>query len=95
MLEHIQMQRALEWEAIENTLHNDSFWYFLNKRGNELPNRIDFIFQLAYKAERLKDVNENEIDNKLKECDIELKDKNKIFNFFYDKFDGLSGEALK
>ena len=66
VLEHIQMQRALEWEAIENTLHNDSFWYFLNKRGNELPNRIDFIFQLAYKAERLKDVNENEIDNKLK-----------------------------
>lgn len=95
VLEHIQMQRALEWEAIENTLHNDSFWYFLNKCGNEMPNRIDFIFQLAYKAERLKDVDEDEIDNKLKECEIELKDKNRIFNFFYDKFDGLSGEALK
>lgn len=94
VLEHIQMQRALEWEGIENTLHNDSFWYFLNKRGNEMPNRIDFIFQLAYKAERLKNISEIEIDEKLKECESELKVKNRIFNFYYDKFDGLSGEAL-
>lgn len=93
--EHIQMQRALEWENIENTLHNDSFWYFLNRRGNEMPNRIDFIFQLVYKAERLKDVDENNIDDKLKECEVELKDKNRIFNFYYEKFDGLNGEALK
>lgn len=94
ILEHIQMQRALEWENIENTLHNDSFWYFLNKRGNDMPNRIDFIFQLAYKAEQLKDVTEDNIDEKLKECEAELKVKNKIFNFYYDKFDGLTGEAL-
>ena len=94
VLEHIQMQRALEWESIENTLHNDSFWYFLNKLGNEMPNRIDFIFQLAYKAERLKGVLEEEINDKLKECESELKSKNRIFNFYYDKFDGLSGEAL-
>lgn len=26
--EHIQMQRALEWENIENTLQNDAFWCF-------------------------------------------------------------------
>lgn len=59
-----------------------------------MPNRIDFIFQLAYKAERLKDVAEEEIDECLKECDAELKDKNRIFNFYYDKFDGLHGEDL-
>ncbi len=94
VLEHIQMQRALEWEGIENTLHNDSFWYFLNKRGNKMPNRIDFIFQLAYKTERLRGVKVEEIDEKLKECDSELKVKNKIFNFYYDKFDGLSNEDL-
>lgn len=95
VLEHIQMQRALEWEGIENTLHDDSFWYFLNKRGVEMSNRIDFIFQLVYKAERLKGVKEEDLDGKLKECEAELKDKNKIFNFYYDKFDGLNGEALK
>lgn len=94
-LEHIQMQRALEWESIENTLHNDSFWYFLNKRGNEMPNRIDIIFRLAYKAEYLKDVPEEQIDEKLKECESKLKDKNRIFNFYYDKFDGLSGKELQ
>lgn len=95
IFEHIQMQRALEWESIENTLHNDSFWYFLNKRGNEMSNRIDFIFQLAYKAEKLKDVEEDKIEDQLKKCETELKIKNRIFNFYYDKFDGLSGEALK
>ncbi|MBO5026810.1 MAG: DUF262 domain-containing protein [Bacteroidaceae bacterium] len=95
VLEHIQMQRALEWEGIENTLHNDSFWYFLNKRGYNMPNRIDFVFQLAYKAEHLKDVAESQIEDRLKECEAELKNKNRIFNFYYDKFDGLSGEALR
>lgn len=95
MSEHIQMQRALEWENIENTLHNDSFWYFLNKRGNEMSNRIDFIFQLIYKAERLEDIEEDMIENQLKKCETELKIKNRIFNFYYDKFDGLNGEALK
>lgn len=93
-LEHIQMQRALEWENIENTLHNDSFWYFLNRRKNEMPNRIDIIFQLAYKAEYMKDVPDDKIDEKLKECETKLQDKNRIFNFYYDKFDGLNGEAL-
>lgn len=96
--EHIQMQRALEWENIENTLHNDSFWYFLNKRGTEMPNRIDFIFQLAYKAEHLKNTvnttKEEEIAKQLKKCDKELQDKNRIFNFYYDKFDSLNGENL-
>lgn len=95
MSEHIQMQRALEWESIENTLHNDSFWYFLNKRGNEMSNRIDFIFQLIYKAERLENIEEDMIENQLKKCETELKIKNRIFNFYYDKFDGLNGEALK
>lgn len=92
--EQTQMQRALEWENIENTLHNDSFWYFLNKRGNDMPNRIDFIFQLIYRTEKLKDVDEAEMDENLKVCDAELKTKNRIFNFYYDKFDGLNGQLL-
>lgn len=41
-----QLQIASEWDKIESTLQNDSFWHFLYE-GNEIyDTRIDFIFDL-------------------------------------------------
>lgn len=44
-----QIEIASEWDRIENTLQNDSFWYFINKNENKLETRIEFIFILLYK----------------------------------------------
>lgn len=35
---------AYEWNEIENTLHNDSFWYFLANKDYNPATRIDIIF---------------------------------------------------
>ena len=42
-----QMERALQWERMENTLHQDDFWYFINKDENHPSNRIECILRLA------------------------------------------------
>jgi hypothetical protein len=45
-----QLQIATEWDRIENTLQDDSFWYFIyNKPESKNPkyaNRIEYIFDL-------------------------------------------------
>jgi len=45
-----QLQIATEWDRIENTLQDNSFWYFINNKpdGNnpKYANRIEFIFDL-------------------------------------------------
>ncbi|MBP6738844.1 MAG: DUF262 domain-containing protein [Leptospiraceae bacterium] len=50
-----QLQIASEWDRIENTLQDDSFWYFIynknNKKGKgkdniKYANRIEYIFDL-------------------------------------------------
>jgi uncharacterized protein with ParB-like and HNH nuclease domain len=45
-----QLQIATEWDRIENTLQDDSFWYFIyNKPKSKNPkyaNRIEYIFDL-------------------------------------------------
>lgn len=98
--EHIQMQRALEWENIENTLQNDAFWCFLNAKGIDMPNRIDFIFNLRYKKETLSVLNQaddnldGKVDTLLRDCETKLATNNFVFNYFYDKFDGKSNVEL-
>lgn len=39
---------STEWNAIEQHLHDDRFWYFLNRSGNPLnySSRIEFIFDV-------------------------------------------------
>lgn len=39
---------ALEWDQIENRLHDDSFWFFIcdNDKYNNSPTRIDFLFDI-------------------------------------------------
>ena len=45
-----QLQIATEWDRIENTLQDNSFWYFIyNKQDSKNPkyaNRIEYIFDL-------------------------------------------------
>src|SRR5690606_20595866 len=45
-----QLQIASEWDRIENTLQDDSFWFFIyNKTDGDSPkyaNRIEYIFDL-------------------------------------------------
>lgn len=92
-----QSELALEWEYIENTLHANNFWYFLQKKGFDMPNRIDFLFNLIYKRKALKDVPEEEWDNKLREIDEKLMDtrQSEIFRFYYNRFEGKLGEELQ
>lgn len=43
-----QLEIASEWDRIEYALQDDAFWYFINKNENNLPTRIEFIFNLMY-----------------------------------------------
>ena len=55
-----QSTLAIEWEFIENTLHANNFWYFLQKKGTDMPNRIDLLFSLIYKKHILSGLEEEE-----------------------------------
>lgn len=44
-----QLEIAGEWDQIEYTLHDDNFWYFLNKEENSIATRIEYIFDLINK----------------------------------------------
>ncbi len=92
-----QSTLAMEWEFIENTLHANNFWYFLQKKGSDMPNRIDLLFSLIYKKYQLSNVNENEWNKLLEEIDKDLNDtrKSTIFRYYYDKFEGKQGEELQ
>lgn len=45
-LETTQGNIALEWERIENTLHQDDFWYFLSNENKIPSNRIELLLRL-------------------------------------------------
>ena len=92
-----QSELALEWEFIENTLHANNFWYFLQKKGFDMPNRIDLLFNLIYKKAALKNIQEEDWDAKLKEVDIQLSDarQSEIFRFYYNRFEGKISEDLQ
>lgn len=45
-----QLEMAGEWDRIEQALHDDSFWYFINPEPDSSKyraTRIDFIFEMA------------------------------------------------
>jgi hypothetical protein len=41
-----QLEIASEWDSIEYSLHDDEFWWFINKDKNEKDTRIEFLFEL-------------------------------------------------
>lgn len=42
----LQLRIANEWDQIEKSLQNDSFWYFLSNKAGATENRIGFLFDL-------------------------------------------------
>ena len=44
---------AYEWDQLEKELQSDAFWYFLNNRVGPKQNRIEFLFDLAARADGL------------------------------------------
>ena len=92
-----QSELALEWEFIENTLHTNNFWYFLQRKGSDMPNRIDFLFHLIYKKHVLQHIQEEEWDRILRSVDEKLMDprQSEIFRFYYNRFEGKMGEDLQ
>ena len=53
-----QLEIASEWDRIENSLQDDSFWFFINKSDSNLETRIEFIFNLIYELEILNNPDE-------------------------------------
>lgn len=82
-----QEQRALEWEQIENRLHDDAFWSFICKTDSQknVANRIDFIFSLLYKFEH---------QNEYEKEDLADERKSVIFRYFSQQLEHLESEAL-
>ena len=91
-----QPELALEWEYIEDSLHSDKFWYFLQKKGVDMPNRIDLLFSLLYKAHRLEGVMVEKWEGELAKINADIQDTSKsvIFRFYNDRFEGKTGLAL-
>jgi uncharacterized protein with ParB-like and HNH nuclease domain len=77
-----QMEIASEWDNIEYALQNEDFWGFLNKEKNEVPARIEFLFNLIYELEWRKD--------KKKFDDWYGTDEHKVFRYFNKLFDEKS-----
>lgn len=73
-----QLEIASEWDRIEYALQNDELWYFINNSENELPTRIDYIFQLMESIEGAQNT----------------KDKNSTFRFFVEKFKTKSKDEI-
>ncbi|UUW08380.1 DUF262 domain-containing protein [Flavobacterium plurextorum] len=73
-----QLEIASEWDRIEYALQNDELWYFINNSENELPTRIDYIFQLMESIEGAQNT----------------KDKNSTFRFFAEKFKTKSKDEI-
>lgn len=43
-----QLEIASEWDRIEYSLQNEELWFFINNSENELPTRIEYIFNIIY-----------------------------------------------
>ena len=69
---------ANEWDKIEYAFQNEEFWWFLNKDQNDMPARIEFLFDLICEFEKQK-------DRKTFESKYGT-DKYTTFRFFNEKF---------
>jgi predicted house-cleaning noncanonical NTP pyrophosphatase (MazG superfamily) len=77
---------AKEWDNIEYAFGNEDFWWFLNKKQNEAPARIEFLFDLIRDIEKKQNPNlEDEIGT----------DKYATFRLFYNKFNGFNSDSNK
>ncbi len=104
-----QLEIASEWDRIEYTLQDDSFWYFINKIENNLITRIEFIFNSMYEVAQAEDIEVEErkklgittkeqIEERKKEHQTILErfgnDEYSTFRFFNDKFKTKSEKEI-
>lgn len=80
-----QLEIAGEWDRIEYSLQNEDFWLFLNKDVNNVPARIEFIFNIMFEIER--SARKKEGKDVLEAFDKEYgSDNYSTFRFFSSKF---------
>ena len=80
-----QLEIAGEWDRIEYALQNEDFWLFLNKEVNNVPARIEFIFNIMFEIER--SARKKEGKDVLEAFDKEYgSDTYATFRFFSSKF---------
>ncbi len=72
-----QINIAKEWDQIEASLQEPRFWAFLNKDLREIPNHIEFIFDVIFAVEgnKIKDGLKDIEYKKLREQNLGLSDK--------------------
>ncbi|HOK85747.1 DUF262 domain-containing protein [Tenuifilum sp.] len=73
-----QLEIASEWDRMEYSLQNDEFWYFINNSDNELPTRIEFLFNIMKNIDGVKNGN----------------DQYSTFRFFSEKFKSKSKDEI-
>ncbi|KAA6328554.1 hypothetical protein EZS27_022564 [termite gut metagenome] len=69
---------ANEWDKMEYALQKEDFWWFLNKTKNDVPARIEFLFDLICNVEKQKD--KKGFEEKFGA------DKDTVFRYFNEKF---------
>lgn len=95
-----QIEMANEWDRMEFALQDDDFWLFLNKEENNVPARIEFLFNIIYDIERSRK-STVPIPEKDGKSELELfdelygnQDAYATFRFFNDKFKTHSKEEV-
>lgn len=73
-----QQEIASEWDAIETTLQDNTFWMFLHDENYDRPTRIDFIFDLIRQ--------ENSLQLEAQELAQIGTDQYQTFRYFYAYF---------
>lgn len=73
-----QLEIASEWDRMEHSLQNDELWYFINNSENELPTRIEFLFNIMKNIDGIKNGN----------------DQYSTFRFFSEKFKSKSKDEI-
>ncbi len=73
-----QLEIASEWDRMEYSLQNDELWYFINNSENELPTRIEYLFNIMKNIDGIKNGN----------------DQYSTFRFFSEKFKSKSKDEI-
>ncbi len=84
--ELLQIEIATEWDRIEYALHDNDFWWFLNKEENALSARIEYIFNIMYDIE---------VQDNKNMSNLVGTDEHKTFRFFYNKFSQSDTDVVK
>ena len=87
-LTDVSTQRAMEWENMENRLNASDFWGFISPDGNESEDRMGYLLEIIYRANRKQQAPQEE-RTQLK---IENGD---VFRHFYNAFEGKRDSALQ